>query len=235
MGIENYLSIDELNQRIINDKNSHGISDNRFPIKFIFLNSFEELKELLSLLSSNNNKIIELESFLSNEKAWLTPDEIINFTETISNNSIIVPISEFLRFLDKDSFYNLLKSFTEIEKENLRIYIPLVGLWERFEREFWADFYRKEEWAPVWKLDTLPKKIHIYQTDFNLDTQNMDLDKLEVVSNTKEWFNLWKKGHIEGIISLSKPLSYYYKNSLPDQTFDLEIISNQKKYTELIF
>jgi len=235
MGIENYLSIDELNERIINDRNSPHISDNRFPIRFIFLNSFKELKELTSLLSSSSNKVIELGSFLPNENAWITPDEIITFTEKLSNDSVIVPVSEFLRFLDINSFYNLLKSLAEIEKENIRIYIPLVGLWERFEREFWDNFYRKKEWAPIWKLDTSPKKMHIYQTNFDIDHQNMDLNGLELVSSTEDWFNLWKKDYIEDIISLSKPLSFYYKNSLPDQTFDLEMISTQKIYIQKIF
>lgn len=234
MVIKNFQSVDELNYWIQQDKESHRISENRFPVRFIFLNSFEELKEVVSLLSSNN-KIIELDTFLSHEKTWLTPDEIISFTKELSNNSVIVPISEFLRFLDTDLFYSILKSLTEIEKENIRIYIPLVGLWERFDQEFWTNFYRKEEWAPVSKLITTPKKIHIYQINFDFDFTIFDLNEFELVSNTKEWFNLWKKEYINGIISLPKPLSYYYKNSLPDQTFDLKVLTNQKEYIKNIF
>lgn len=234
MVIKNFKSKEELFNWIKIDKESHRISDNRFPVRFIFLNSFEELKEIFSLLSSNN-EIIELDKFLSDDNTWLTPDEIINFTKKLTNNSVIIPISEFLRFLDKDLFYILLKSFTEIEKKDIRIYIPLVGLWERFDQEFWTNFYRKKEWAPIFKLNTSPVKSHIYQLDFEFDTKYIDLNEFEVISNIKEWFNLWKKNPVKGIISLPKPLSYYYKYSLPDQTFDLEVLSNQKKFMQIIF
>ena len=237
MGVGNFYSLEELYDRIKQDKNSKRISDRRFPVRFIFVNSFEELREIIRYLIKNCNVASrEITELLSDKNRWLTTDEIVNWVKKISNNAVVVPLSEFLRFQDKEDFYIILKSLTEIEKQNnIRIYIPLVGLWERFEQEFWVNFYRKEEWAPIWKLETLPEKIIIYQLNFDLDYKNIFLQNFIIVSHTEEWLNVWKRGNVKGILSLSKPLSFLYRNFLPDQAFDLKTVSNQKEFLEEIF
>lgn len=233
--MEKFESIIRLYERITKDKNSFRPSDVRYPVRFIFLNSFEELKEVVNHLSSLNIETVDLEDKLSSENTWFTTTEVINIVKDLSKNSILFPISEFLRFLDKNSFYTTIKSLTEIEKTNVRIYIPLVGLEERFQKEFWNKFYRKEEWAPIWKLATFSKKINIFQINFDLPNKYIPLENFKRISSTKEWFNIWKNDDITSIISFSKPLSYFYKNCLPDQTFELEVIINQKEYLEKIF
>lgn len=234
MDIESFHSIEELFERIEEDKKSLGISDNRFPIRFIFLNSFEELKELFKYFSSKNVKITELSNLLYNADTWFTPEDVEIFIGELNKDSVVQPLSEYLRFLNEDNFYVTLKKLTEIEKRKIRIYVPLVGLWERFEQEFWTNFYRKDEWAPIWKLETRPQKIIIYQLNFNFDKKNIFLKDIVLVSNTKEWFNLWKNDNVKSIISLSEILSLFYKNCLPDQTFNLKEISNQKEYLDMI-
>lgn len=237
MGVIKFHSLGELCDIIKQDKHSERISDRRFPVRFIFLNSFEELQEIVRFLIKNcNAESRELAELLSDKNRWLTTDEIVNWVKGISNNAVIVPLSEFLRFQGKDDFYITLKSLTEIEKQNnIRIYIPLVGLWERFEQEFWVNFYRKEEWAPVWKLETSSRKITIYQINFDLDYKDILLENFAVISTTEEWLSVWKRENVKGILSLSKSLSYFYKNFLPDQAFELREISNQKEFLEEIF
>jgi len=236
MGVENFHSLEELYDRIKQDKDSKRISDRRFPVRFIFINSFEELRKIVRFLIKNCNvgskEITELQP---DKNRWLTTDEIVNWIKGISNNAVVVPLSEFLRFQGKEDFYITLKSLTEIEKQNnIRIYIPLVGLWERFEQEFWNNFYRKKEWAPVWKLETSSRKVTIYQINFDLDYKNISLENLAVISTTEEWLSVWKRGNVKGILSLSKPLSYFYKNFFPDQAFELREILNQKDFLEEI-
>jgi len=237
MKIKKIHSLEELYNIIKQDKYSERISERRFPARFIFINSFEELREIIRFLIKNcNAESREMTELLSDKNRWLTTDEIVNWIKGISNNAVVAPLSEFLRFQSKEDFYITLKSLTEIEKQNnIRIYIPLVGLWERFEQEFWTNFYRKEEWAPVWKLETSSRKITIYQINFDLDYKNLFLENFAVVSTTEEWLSVWKRENVKGILSLSKPLSYFYKNFLPDQAFELREISNQKEFLEEIF
>ena len=231
--MEKFELIRELYERIEDDKNSNrGFSDCRYPVRFIFLNSFEELKDVVNHLSSFDTEMVDLGDILSNENSWFTPTQLINIVKNLSKNAIVFPISEYLRFMDTDDFYTTIKSLTEIEKTNLniRIYIPLVGLEERFEKEFWNNFFRKEEWAPIWKLESFSKKICIFQINFGLPDKDIPLDNFYRISNSKEWFNLLKNDDLISIISFSKSLNYFYKNCLPDQTFELEVINNQKEY-----
>lgn len=229
MNIKKFDSIEELFKQIDNDKISFKQIDNRFPIRFIFLNSFKELKEIVKFLSNRDTEIEEINKCLSSENSWLTPSEILDFTNNSSKNSVILPISEFLRFSNENEFYTTLKSLTEIELEQERIYIPLVGLWERFEQNFWTNFFRNDEWAPIWKLETNSKKIHIYQINYDINLTEVP-EEFKLVSSTNEWFDIWKEENVKNIISLSKPLSLFYRNCLPDQTFYLDIIPNSKEY-----
>lgn len=227
-------SMDELFETIINDKNSISPLDNRFPVRFIFLNTFIELRELVKFFSNDNLDILELSHLLSGDY-WLTPDDILNKIKKFESDSIVLPISEYLRFQKPELFHETLKQLTEIERKGLRIYMPLVGMWEKFEKEFWVKFHRKDEWAPVWKLDSQSEKINIYQVNFKLDLKNFNSDNYKLLYSTKEWFDLWKNDALNDIISFSKPLSVYYKFTLPDQTFYLNTITNHEEFLEIIF
>jgi len=235
MGIETFNSIDSLLERITNDRYSNKLSDKRFPVRFIFLNSFEELKIVFEYLITEKIKIIDLSNLLLNKNTWLTPEEIVDSVKDLDEDAVLLPLSEFLRFQDENDFYGILKSLTEIENHSKKIYLPLVGLWERFESEFWNNFYRKEEWAPIWKLDTTSKKIQIFQINFDLLYQYIYIKNTELISSTKAWFDLWKKDNVETIISFSNPLYYFYKNWLPDHTFDLERVDNIKDFIYKIY
>ena len=135
MEVKKLYSLEELYNIIKQDKYSERIADKRFPVRFVFINSFEELREIVRFLIKNCDvESREITELLSDKNQWLTTDEIVNWVKGISNNAVVAPLSEFLRFQDKENFYTTLKSLTEIEKQNnIRIYIPLLGLWERFE------------------------------------------------------------------------------------------------------
>ena len=227
--IYNFNTLDELEEAIIKDQTEFNISANRFPIRFIFLNSHEELKKIVNLLTQKGVKRIDLSSFLMSENGWFSPDEIVRKIEEISKTSVIVPFSEFIRFSDPESFTQILNSLAEFENKGIKLYIPLVGLWERFENLFWSNFYRKTEWAPIWKLETPSKQIKIYQIDYEL-SDKIKPNGFELISNTKEWFDLWKKDDINEFICLPKQLSIFYNNSIPDQTFTQDIINNPKEF-----
>ncbi len=232
--IYNFNTLDELEEAIIKDQTEFNISANRFPIRFIFLNSHEELKKIVNLLTQKGVKRIDLSSFLMSENGWFSPDEIVRKIDEISKTSVIVPFSEFIRFSDPESFTQILNSLAKFENKGIKLYIPLVGLWERFENLFWSNFYRKTEWAPIWKLETPSKQIKIYQIDYEL-SDKIKPNGFELISNTKEWFDLWKKDDINEFICLPKQLSIFYNNSIPDQTFTQDIINNPKEFLSKIY
>ena len=233
MAIHKFFEIDELKKAIESDLVDFNISATRFPIRFIFLNSHDELKEIVDLLIGDAKKI-ELSSFLLSENSWFSVDQILNEIDKINETSVIVPLSEYIRFLDDEEFKMILKALALIENKNFKLYIPLVGLWERFDDLFWKNFDRTDHWAPIWKLETTNKQIKIFQITFEFN-ENINTNDIKLVSTTKQWFELWKNDDVNEVISLLKPLSIYFPNSLPDLTFVQEIIDNPKQYLLKIF
>lgn len=233
MAIHKFFEIDELKKAIENDLVDFNISATRFPIRFIFLNSHDELKEIVDLLIGDAKKI-ELSSFLLSETSWFSVDQILNEIDKINETSVIVPLSEYIRFLDNEEFKMILKALALIENKNFKLYIPLVGLWERFDDQFWKSFDRTDHWAPIWKLETPNKQIKIFQINFEFN-ENINTNDFKLVSTTKQWFELWKNDNVNEVISLLKPLSIYFPNSLPDFTFVQEIIDTPKEYLLKIF
>lgn len=235
--IRNFSSFDDLKKEVSNDLEEFNISSNRFPVRFIFLNSHEELKEIVDLLI-NGAKKEELSSWLYSDNSWFTSDQIIKNISNLDHTSVIVPLSEFIRFSDDEEFIKIISQLATIENNDnnskRRLYIPLVGLWKRFENLFWNSFSRKENWTSLWKLDSPSNPIKIYQVNFDFK-KNIQKGSFELVSNSKQWFELWKKNNFEEIISLIKPLSFLFKNSLPDNTFTQEIINTPKDYLYKLF
>ena len=230
-----FSDLEELKESVKNDLIESDISSARFPIRFIFLNSHDELKEVVDLLKDEMEiDLINISKFLSMEDGWIPINSLITEIKSIEKNSVVVPFSEYIRFLKPEDFTKILNNLAAIEDVtgNFKVYVPLVGLWERFDDQFWKNFTR-EEWAPIWKLNTPYKRIKIYQVTFDLD-KRIQPKKFKLVSNTNEWFELWKQDQIKNIISLSRPLYRYFENTIPDKTFDREIINNPKEFLSKI-
>lgn len=234
MAIHNFNELSILKEVIQEDLDNFSISANRFPIRFIFLNSHEELKEIVDLLYENATNIIELSSFLYDDDSWLSVDQVVKEIKKLNVSSIIVPFSEYIRFLKDEEFKKILMALAEIENTTFRLYVPLVGLWDRFDDLFWKDYYRKDNWAPIWKLDTPIKSIKIYQVGFNFNNE-INTHELKLISNTREWLDMWKNDDFEEIVSLSKPLLSKFEYSLPDQTFSRVMLNTPKEYLSKIF
>jgi hypothetical protein len=237
MIIEKFRSSEELCARICEDIESLRISAVRFPVRFIFLDSFGDLKAIVKYLAEELKvKTIELGELLSNKKEWLTVDEIVSLIKKQSDNAVIIPLSEFLRFENYEDFYATLKGLTEIEKNNIniRIYVPLVGLWERFNQEFWSKYYRKDEWAPIWKLECNRHRLTLYKIGFDLKDMPPVSNAIEV-PDTKIWFNVWKKMDATRILLTSTTLALLYENIRSDLVFEVNDVPNPKKFIEEFF
>ena len=170
--------LEDLLQLIEEDRKSISPLSNRFPVRFIFLNSFDELRILIKKLSDINISTINISDFLTSDGGWLTPDELENNILDLSEDSIIFPISEYIRFLDDDLFSSTIRRLFEMEKTGKRFYIPLIGLYERAENIFDK---KRPEWVPIWKLSTKSKKIRIYQVNFDLNLKKLNLKDYELI------------------------------------------------------
>ena len=229
----------ELLNEIDLDSRSNNINAPRFPIRLLILNTFKELNKLIHDLNKQDIKLLELKDLLPHEDGWITPSEIVEFAKKQKEKTIIVSLSEILRFYSKENCCSLLLSLAEIENlnnANRRVYIPIVGLLERFGKEFLKQFSRKEEWAPIWKLDennklTIKDNIKIYILNFKIPSNI----KLNIINNTKEMLDIWNNKNDNKFFSTSNSISNIYENFLPDRVFDCIVINNPKDFLEKIY
>jgi len=234
-------NMDDLKKIILDDYGS--IRDNRYPVRLVFMNSYDDMRSFLNIVTDPpiNAKIKDLTAILPSENMWLLPGDIYQFLEQISETSVLLPVSEFLRFQGDDDFSKTIRSLASIEnteKDYFRIYVPIVGLWSRFESTFWNKFYRKKEWAPVWKLKGKNKRIKVFQLDFDMsDMLIIDDASYCKVSTSKEWLEIWNNTDLKNIISTKNCiLSKLYSKFLPDEVFVVsEMLSNQKEYVKHIY
>lgn len=235
--MKDFDSIEGLYQEILDDKQTRLPLNNRYPTRLIFLPSFQILKEFVRLMDSHGVKKLELAGLLSHDDGWLTVEELINKIKMLNDNEdlVILPLSELVRFYSRDEFSSLFNAISCLENNNRtlrrRIYIPLVGIYERFNDEFFVNFYRKQQWAPIWRVQSnVIHKITIYIVDFHLNC----MPDIGIIYNTKDWLNIWKSEAIKSVICVSKTLKHRYPNRLPDQMYDIVEIKNHKEFLSKI-
>lgn len=233
--IKEFESIEELISEINSDKVTNEILSRRYPVRLIFLQRFETFRLLIERLSSDGIENYHLERDLPHPDGWITKDTLISIVKNLSKDTAVVPFSEIVRFYSKEDFKNFFNQLLLIENFELsrRIYLPLIGVEERFEKEFFQDFTRKDESAPYWKISReTPNSIKVYLTSQTLTKR---IGNYETIVNTEEWLKFWKKKSPCDVICHSKPLNLFYKNTLPDTIFTIEQVDNQKNLIENIF
>ena len=148
---------DQLITLVDKDISLSSISYNRYPVRFILLDSYKDLRDIANLLARKTEifELTNLDVFRYNLDAWLSINSIVNIIKSLDpkKNFLIPSISEFARFLSNDELFSLLSSFMEIENTNQyyrrRIYIPVIGMSQRFMSIFWERYHRRFEFIPV--------------------------------------------------------------------------------------
>lgn len=238
--IKNFKSIEELFHAIETDKKASSPSAQRYPLRLIFLNNFDSFKAIISYLLDHEVTTLQLKTLLPYDDGWFTLDNVLNGVKLLRKDTVVVPFSEMLRFFPVIEFNTIITSLFEIENSSInyftRIYIPLVGLKERFEKDFLRTFHRRDNWAPIWNLEEqLDKKIKIYQVAYNAGFEACAVPKdFKTINSTSDWLELWKQDNLDNIICKSKSMAYLHEKFLPDAIFLLEKTNNQKDYLEKI-
>jgi len=233
---ENFENIDSLLQKIREDKNTRNVTEKRFPARYIFLSNFDTLKSLVKETIRSGIQTFELSQLLPKDDGWITKQEFIDKIKSLNpgQDFLLLPFSEIARFYTKPDFNNLFSQLTEIENtgnSNQRIYIPLMGIRDRFEKEFYRNFNRKIEYSFTWEIfETIQRSTVFLNNDLSVK-----IDNIQKINGTKEWLTLWKKDHSTPTLCLSKTLFFLSDNAKPDEIFDFKKINNFKELIKQIF
>ncbi len=234
-----FLALEELKQAIVSDKTVstevEASNLNRFPLRFILTDSFDDCFKLVEWLQTERQVHVE-----SVDK-WMDtryPDLMMTYQELgeaiegyvkrmDSNDGLVAPFSELARFYDntKDKTFDaLIKSIKGIQglgtaqEEHQRIYIPIVGLEEKMQT------FRNESQIVIWHLKD-PESVG-YRVIIMNDTECFGVKGLDfqynVVHNLYEWLNIWKDNEAQKkhtIITTSRTIFTDSVHANPDNAF----------------
>ncbi|MCQ2281688.1 MAG: BREX-4 system phosphatase PglZ [Bacteroidales bacterium] len=229
-----FSSFGELTQEIIRDKNTRDMLAQRYAVRFIMLNNFNEFKELAKFMTNIGVDTLDLETLIDagEDDTWITKDTLKDAIKACKKSTFVTPFSEVVRFYNDDDFrgfFNEIMLLEDIHNPNKRIYIPLIGLQNRFT-DFLNHFARIQESAPIWRYDAETQSVEVFfakYKDFVLPNESVQCQ----LDSLRDWLMFWKKqAPQERIVCTSVPIAAKYKYSKPDNIFNFTRIANAYEF-----
>ena len=229
-----FTSFEGLTQEIIRDRDSRDMLAQRYAIRFIMLNNFNEFRNLAKFMANIGVESLDLENLISDgtDDEWITKDVLKVAIKDCKSSTFITPFSELVRFYNDDDFrgfFNEIMLLEDVNRPHKRIYVPLIGLQNRFT-DFLNHFARLAESAPIWRYDAESQSVEVFLAkykDFTLPngTVQCQLDTL------RDWLKFWKKqAPQERIVCTSIPISAKHKYSKPDNIFNFKKIETAHEF-----
>lgn len=229
-----FSSFGELTQEIIRDKETRDMLAQRYAIRFIMLNNFNEFKELAKFMTNIGVDTLDLETLIDagEDDTWITKDTLKDAIKACKKSTFVTPFSEVVRFYNDDDFrgfFNEIMLLEDIHNPNKRIYIPLIGLQNRFT-DFLNHFARIQESAPIWRYDAETQSVEVFfakYKDFVLPNESVQCQ----LDSLRDWLMFWKKqAPQERIVCTSAPIAAKCKYSKPDNIFNFTRINNAYEF-----
>lgn len=225
-----FKNLDELKTAIGNDVKSKDVLAQRYCVRFIMLNDFKTFRELTKFLAADLGvKMFELQNLTLGDDKTITIDMLSEAITGITETSLVTPFSELVRFYkeeDFNGFFNEIILTEDIKHPGKRIYIPIIGLNNRFN-DFLKNFGRIQESAPIWQLySPQDDKVKVFISKFKISTlpEGSEYCKLDTM---KDWLNFWRKqAPQEKILCSAKPIRAGWRNSRPDSIFTFTEVTN---------
>mgnify|MGYP002516838253 FL=1 len=230
--IKVFDSFEGLSTEIVNDMESNDMLAQRYAVRFIMLNNFDELKKLAKLMAKFGVDFLDLEELIEEDDEWITKDMLRNALMACKTSTFVTPFSEVVRFYNDDDFrgfFNDIMLMEDVRNPRKRIYVPLIGLQNRFT-DFLNHFARIGESAPVWRYDAEKQTVEVYFTKY----KNYEIPQNEIqckLTSLRDWLKFWKvQAPQERIVCTSLPISAKFKYSKPDNIFNFVKIDSAYEF-----
>ena len=104
--IRAFKSFEDLTHEIIRDKDNGDMLAQRYAIRFIMLNNFNEFKNLAKFMANIGVEALDLENLIDEGEndTWITKDMLKNAIKSCSSSTFVSPFSELVRFYNDDDF-----------------------------------------------------------------------------------------------------------------------------------
>lgn len=232
--IVRFSNLDELKTAIGDDIKSKDVLAQRYCVRFIMLNDFNTFRELTKFLAKDLGvKMFELQKLTLGDDKTITIDMLSEAVSSIKETSLVTPFSELVRFYkeeDFNGFFNEIILSEDLQHPGKRIYIPIIGLNNRFN-DFLKNFGRIQESAPVWQLySPQDDKVKVFVSKFKIPCLPDDSGYC-ILDTMKDWLNYWRKqAPKEKILCSAKPIRTGWQNSRPDSIFTFAEVKNEYEF-----
>ncbi len=232
--IKVFHSLDNLKETISADVTSRDVLTQRYCVRFILLNNFSVFRDLTKFLVAELDvKMFDLENLALGSDKTIDVDTLSVAVRSLKNSSIVTPFSELARFFKENEFkgfFNDVILSEDISHPRKRIYIPIIGLHNRFT-DFLKSFGRIEESAPIWQY-YMPKddKVMVYVSKFNAYTIP---EKFNIcfLPTMRDWLRFWKKqAPKDKILCGAAPILNRWPNAKPDSIFTFQPVDNSYEF-----
>ena len=232
--IKVFKSFEDLTREIIHDKDTGDMLAQRYAIRFIMLNNFNEFKNLAKFMANIGVEALDLETLIDEgeDDTWITKDMLKSAIKSCSSSTFVSPFSELVRFYNDDDFrgfFNEIMLLEDVPHPKKRIYVPLIGLQNRFT-DFLNHFARIEESAPIWRYDAESQSVEVFfakYKDFKLPNGDTQCQ----LNTLREWLKFWKvQAPQERIVCCSAPIAAKFKYSKPDNIFNFVKINSPYEF-----
>jgi hypothetical protein len=238
--IKQHASLDDLFASIEADKNSRDMFARRYPVRFILLDDFRMFKPFAEHMKVAGVSLVDLEKLRENDTdTWITRDELLGAIipkRPMSCFMMVSPVSEIIRFYEREKFQSFLNEASLLENRNVtRIYIPFIGLRNRIE-DFLTHYGRIKESAPVWAVGGSINTVQVFLLPSDTDTTRFELpERFERLNSFYEWLCFWKnRAPPNRVFFASDVLNAFCKNAQPDNIFQITKIANVGDFFEKV-
>lgn len=216
--------LEDLLQEIENDKQILKGPANRYPLRIILLDDDSYMHDLVQKIKATKCRLSDK---LDHDKSWIQRNALFNHFNSIKETSIIYPFSEVFRYYTKDEADGLLEDmFLRPNDNNIRIYVPLIGLDTTFH-SFWDNYARKDEGPPVWRLITAEHEF-VEKTVYLCDTNVVTL--MPVVENSFQWLSHWESDDQVQVITKAEAIKWRWANFLPSKFLNKKELNHPKDF-----
>ena len=232
--IKVFKSFEDLTCEIIHDKDTGDMLAQRYAIRFIMLNNFNEFKNLAKFMANIGVDALDLETLIDEgeDDTWITKDMLKSAMKSCKSSTFVSPFSELVRFYNDDDFrgfFNEIMLLEDIQHPKKRIYVPLIGLQNRFT-DFLNRFARIQESAPIWRYDAENQSVEVFFTKYK-DFKLPNGDTQCQLNTLRDWLKFWKvQAPQERIVCCSIPIAAKFKYSKPDNIFNFVKINSPYEF-----
>lgn len=211
-------SLDELFSTIERDIiNSTSIAGRRFGVRFILLNTPEELSSCIQTIKHYNGRKYSISETPALqhpcEDCLISIWQALDFIKEKKEVCVISGISQFTRHLSDEEFNVFFRSLADYEthSDGIKIYIPLVDIHDRFRRVFWEN-YPRNSLERVLPLKVVKQEPHNRTVCLFTPLPFEEKEGVLIIHFYKEWLDLEQEGQYNKVLVKSESLLAFFPN-----------------------